>query len=539
MRKLLLLVFVLFGGLFRLAEAQAQTTFSAVNADGVTFNYTVIDAVNKYVKLTGGSGYTSAMSVLRVPGLVSDGVNTYVVRTFGYRAFDTIDKHGTIVFSDSIRVIEGGGIWYNSIDSVHFPAKLEAIVNPDYWSQTTAFIGLDVPSYTLPSTLKNLGGYTFAREMNGVLKRIYGLENTQIDSVENAFYELSGLESISLPSTLKGAGGQFLTRMSKLKEIILPEGMRTINQAGSSSCLSENPVLEKMTIPSTMKWMLLNWGLRSNPMLKRVNVNAVTPPAFPYQTGYASKPFDAHADLEIYVPVDCSKAYMTSSYAGWSHADNQTRYREQIPTASSGYRSFYLENENFEVPTGYTAYIVTGASKSATWTDGDPWDATLTSFPAGSIIPAQTACILWSGSAGAKTMEYKANVSGTPVTISGNLLVGTATDASIVANAGEKLFVFSGSGPQGAGFYHQTAYTDGSQIDLKAHQAGLKLATTSAPAPGLRIDFSKAVPYVPTGVTRLEVEVTKTDNTVYDLSGRRVNGTHKGVYIQNGKKILR
>ena len=44
-------------------------------------------------------------------------------------------------------------------------------------------------------------------------------------------------------------------------------------------------------------------------------------------------------------------------------------------------------------------------------------------------------------------------------------------------------------------------------------------------------------PSAPTGIT--SKTVTEKTADVYDLSGRRVKSAHKGIYIVNGKKMVR
>lgn len=42
----------------------------------------------------------------------------------------------------------------------------------------------------------------------------------------------------------------------------------------------------------------------------------------------------------------------------------------------------------------------------------------------------------------------------------------------------------------------------------------------------------------PTAIKSVSTEKEKTDNTVYDLSGRRVMNPQKGIYIVDGKKVV-
>ena len=136
------------------------------------------------------------------------------------------------------------------------------------------------------------------------------------------------------------------------------------------------------------------------------------------------------------------------------------------------------------------------------------------------------------GTAG-QTYEYKANVSGTPVTIAQNLLVGTATEQTLNA-PGYKYFLF-GSGPNGQGFYRQTGH-DISSIHLKAHKAGLRIpASVAGSAKAFTIDFDEAEDGSVTAIRDIETDNHRPD-IIYNLQGQRVTRPEKGIYIVNGKK---
>ena len=42
----------------------------------------------------------------------------------------------------------------------------------------------------------------------------------------------------------------------------------------------------------------------------------------------------------------------------------------------------------------------------------------------------------------------------------------------------------------------------------------------------------------PTAVQSVKVIASETDGAIYNLSGQRVSSPSKGIYIQNGKKII-
>ena len=64
-----------------------------------------------------------------------------------------------------------------------------------------------------------------------------------------AFYEMSDVVEVVLPSTLKGIGYYAFSYMSKLEIVNLPEGLETMGHSAFSACAA----LENITIPSTLK----------------------------------------------------------------------------------------------------------------------------------------------------------------------------------------------------------------------------------------------------------------------------------------------
>jgi len=192
---------------------------------------------------------------------------------------------------------------------------------------------------------------------------------------------------------------------------------------------------------------------------------------------------------------------------------------------------YYLNNENFLVPAGCTAYIITGVTPSGNQVLPD--QAIVKAFGAGKIIPKQTGFVL-QGPANS-TVTYQANVTGTEEDVTGNLLVGTAVEKEF-SGAGYRYYLF-GKGVKGQGFYHQTG-RDGNSIKLPAHRAGLKLSTSGpdfAPAKELIFNFDDATT---TGINNVQPSVEKKNDVIYDLQGRRVTNPSRGIYIVNGKKVV-
>ena len=145
----------------------------------------------------------------------------------------------------------------------------------------------------------------------------------------------------------------------------------------------------------------------------------------------------------------------------------------------------------------------------------------------GSVIPAETGVVL-EGAEG----TYNLTVGGSAEVISGNELLGTfaasyvTEDAYVLGN----INVAEEGQPEKkeVGFY-TAKMKDGQWLNngFKAYLPKTGLATT------LRFNFG--------GTTAIESVLNNgidANAAIYDLSGRRVEKAVKGIYIQNGKKII-
>ena len=512
---------------FVTSYGQSTTTTSDEHADflatdnfGNSCYYKIIDAANHYVKLwpkdtlrTTTYTYTSYFTgTLQTSvsknyvgneshfnqsnvktGLPSSVVNpntgiVYYVKKVGYLADSDLRMHqrDTLIISEGIEDFD----------------EMQAMM----WTASDAKVLI------LPSTLKS-GLQTF-RE-NWGLKKVVGLENTQLKRLSDEFF--TQCQSVTndwiLPPTVTYIGRQSLPFADTQKKFIFPASVDSISsefmdrRGGVKVFRSENP------IPPTV---FVNQGYGSNP------------PAYLWKfltNGYyASSPVEPDS---IYVPVDVTAAYEAKQ--GWSSYIG--KFYEEVKIGPHGYTSYYLENENFQVPAGCTAYIIKKVDHPAA--GSVVGDAQVVAFAPGKIIPKQTGFIL-QGTAG-KTIAYQANVSGVEENVTGNLLVGTATGQEF-SGAGFKYYLF-GYGIKGQGFYHQTG-RNGESIKLPAHRAGLKVSLTGtdyAPAKELIFNFEEATT---NGISTVEQTAEPRTDVIYDLQGRRVKNPVNGIYIVNGKKVV-
>lgn len=167
------------------------------------------------------------------------------------------------------------------------------------------------------------------------------------------------------------------------------------------------------------------------------------------------------------------------------------------------------------IPAGVKAYAVSAV--------GDGY-ATLTDVTGS--IPANEAVLL---NAAAGTYEFKYAAESTPVE---NELVGTVFDTNVAANA----YVLSAQGdPAVVGFYKaQLNLEENTKFKNNAFKAYLP-AATGGEARFLVFNFGDDNA---TAIEGIEAESTA-NAVVYDLAGRRVQNAQKGVFIVNGKVVIK
>ena len=189
--------------------------------------------------------------------------------------------------------------------------------------------------------------------------------------------------------------------------------------------------------------------------------------------------------------------------------------------SSYGIGTFYA-NAAMTIPEGITAYVATSLPEM----EGTEGTITLTALTEG-IIPAKTGCVI-RGAEGAYTFT-KAATAGSVIT--DNLLrgyAGTEAYAEVAlptdGSTNYVLTVMDGV----AGFYRKVA-----GFKVYNNKAYLNVPTN---AKALRMRFVDA-----DGTTEIhDVMIEQSaDNCIYDLTGRRVRYAGKGVYIVNGKKVMR
>ena len=492
MKKFLLFLFVLLST--EVVLAQTTTPFLVTTAEGVPLYFQVTDAVNKKVNMVikPETWYPAPPSSAHydkviIPATVAHAGETYTLEALGHWSLASMEI-------DSLFIPDDCKLGWQpfaaiKVKRLFMPKNLTAWPDNCMW-----WVGIPsgrVEELWINSKLKLIESFSA-----WPIDRLRGFASSNIEEIQNMAFNIHE------------GGPDLVNDLS-----ILPQTIRIINQGAFSSPLS----LNKLTIPLSME----NLGANNYNISDDVYISHNTP----FTLG--SNAFGTQSTLKVHVPVDRSFAFKPE--AGWSEYTD--KIVEELKIGPNGYTSYYLENENFEVPAGCTAYIIKNVTQQGTTNFGKTTDVAIA---AGSVIPKQTGFIL-KGTAGS-TVYYRAGLTGvTEVDVTGNLLVGTAVEKEF-NGAGYKYYLF-GKGAVGQGFYYQTG-RDGNSIKLPAHRAGLKLSASGpdfAPAKELIFNFDDATT---TGINNVQPSVEKKNDVIYDLQGRRVTNPSRGIYIVNGKKVV-
>ena len=187
-----------------------------------------------------------------------------------------------------------------------------------------------------------------------------------------------------------------------------------------------------------------------------------------------------------------------------------------------GIGTLYYSNLRFnELPEGVTASIITGID-GKTLQEQTLYNNNQTSFiPSGNGVilrgePGSTVTLL------GEECEYEG-------TYGGNLLSGTD---EVYNDATTRYYFYVLSAKEGkVGFYYFSK--DGHTIQNQPHRAYLQLTEEEAAlAPAFFFAGT-------TGIAAVEGDTLDANAPMYNIAGQRVNGSYKGIVIQNGVKRVK
>lgn len=264
----------------------------------------------------------------------------------------------------------------------------------------------------------------------------------------------------------------------------------------------------------------------------------LTIPSYPEALGsWSSFVSSGDIDLKAYCGKKVQIAFQYKSteekQSGWEISNVLIEKRAmstiQIQVSAAGYAT-YFNNKAWVVPENMEAGIVTGVNDHILGVD---WI-----YVTGKVVPANTAVLIK-----APEQEYTCSLSSDEVAVpTGNLLKGTLENAM---TEGENcVFYKLAYDQQGENLGFYWGAENGAAFMNQAYKAYLALPQAQASEiNGFLIDIDGGT----TGVTDIQAKNIKVD--VYTLGGvlirqqveavHALDGLQKGIYIVNGKKIIK
>ena len=189
-----------------------------------------------------------------------------------------------------------------------------------------------------------------------------------------------------------------------------------------------------------------------------------------------------------------------------------------ITIGSTGFSTLYYSDRNLTVPAAVSAWTYTMNGESLDTTE---------SYKSGDIIPAGEAVVLYTEAPGNFSFAYS-TTDGTKT--ADNLLHGTDKNQELTT-AGVPYILAKGS--KGVAFY-AAAPEFGHTFTNGAHKAYLEVPTAAEVREFICLPGQSSTT---TGIGT--AKIASTNNDSFDLSGRRISNATKGLYIVNGKKIVK
>lgn len=174
-----------------------------------------------------------------------------------------IDMSACTVAGDSLPAYQFNRYVGYNIGYVTLPSTLKTIGDG-------AFMNSGIRSIKFPSTVTKIGKFTFMHcvRLSGTVKIPEGVTVLDI----SCFEDCPLLEGIELPSTLERMGQSCLWGDSKIKELILPDGLSAI-----ANCACVGLSISTLIVPSSMV-MMGDWAFQNCFNLTKVYSKCTTAP---------------------------------------------------------------------------------------------------------------------------------------------------------------------------------------------------------------------------------------------------------------------
>ena len=381
-----------------------------------------------------------------------------------------------------------------SLTSVTIPNSVKSIGQ-------SAFFGCSgLTSVTIPNSVTSIGVGAFS-ECSGLTSITIPNSVTSIGG--GAFLGCSGLTSITIPNSVTSIGGKAFCYCYGLTSVTIGNGVESIGTAAFSDCSG----LTSVTIGNGVESIGAE-AFCDCPELHDVYCYAENVPSTE-SNAFEDSPIE---NATLHVPANAVKSYGAS----WTSFGTIT---STVEVSSVGYATLFLDYDA-EIPEGIEAYIakeVVGENLKMEKVENQE-----------RLLPAETGVII---KAEAGKYDFNLYPNANSVSVDGNLFVGSAIETKITAEDNTSYYILAAP-YDNVGMY-PVELVDGAFV-CKANKAYLPIPSAVTSSARIYFDFGTE-----TGIGEVKTENGEQKAEIYDLSGRKVENAQKGIFIVNGKKVIK
>ena len=326
---------------------------------------------------------------------------------------------------------------------------------------------------------------------------------------EQAFHDCSGLTSVTIPNSVTSIGEQAFWFCSGLTSVTIPNSVTSIGFQAFWNCSG----LTSVTIGNSVTSIGVQ-AFYCSTALENVYCYAENVPSTGSNVFLSSN----YSNATLHVPAVSINSYRTTEpWNGFGNIDTLPNQYE-LTVSSAGYATLCLAY-NAEIPQDVDVYV-------AEKVDGD----CLKMNKVEGVLPAMTGVIV---KANEGTYAFIQSEDDTSAEIGENLLVGSVVNTMVRADENTSYYILAAPGDNNneVGMY-RVKLIDDNKFECMANKAYLPLESSAS----ARISFDFGTE---TGIGEVKTENGEQKAEIYDLSGRKVQNAQKGIFIVNGKKVIK
>ena len=271
--------------------------FSAINNDGKTIYYSVIDSATSQVAVV--ESPDSYCGTINIPASVEHNGTTYSVTAIGESAFAWCNELIKVTLPNSITQIGKSAFWIcEELTEINIPNSVTTI------GESAFFKCMNITSINIPNNIIHIEDHVFSFCTN---IKSFKIPDSVTTIGESAFQGCTNLKSITLPNSIKTIGNSAFC-CSGLTSIVIPDSVTSLNGETFEACND----LISVTIPKSVV-SIGYCDFFTCPKLKQIIVNGIKPP----QTFKDGLSFGEYPeDIIIYVPCESLNDYKNDK--GWN-----------------------------------------------------------------------------------------------------------------------------------------------------------------------------------------------------------------------------